>query len=105
MTDLTEQWKKGELPVGWYYVKVITEFEYPDDIAFYIGGYFELYSDEDIEQVLAPVPSYKEYTKLKELLKEANKFLKDYGFTFDGKDCAEAFKVHTKTNQVLGEDK
>lgn len=44
-----------------------------------------------------------ENTKLKELLKKANKFLKDYGFTFDGKDCAEAFKVHTKINQVLGE--
>ena len=39
--------------------------------------------------------------QLKELLKKANKFLKDYGFTFDGKDCAEAFKVHTKINEVL----
>lgn len=66
MTDLTEQWLKGELPDGWYYVKVITEFEYPDDIAFYTGEYFELYSDEDIEQVLTPLPSYEEYQQLKE---------------------------------------
>lgn len=45
--------------------------------------------------------SEQENQQLKELLKAANKFLKDYGFSFDGKDCAEAFKVHTKINEVL----
>lgn len=82
MNDLTEQWKKGELKQGWYYVKVIPDFEYSDDIAFYTGGYFELYSDDDIEQVLSPMPSYDEWkikleenTKLKELLKECRKWV------------------------------
>ena len=71
--QLTEQWKKGELPSGWYYVKIIPDFEYPDDIAFYTGGYFELYSDEDIEQVLAPLPSYEEWDKLNNACHELEK--------------------------------
>lgn len=45
--------------------------------------------------------TYFENKQLKELLKAANKFLKDYGLSFDGKDCAEAFKVHAKINEVL----
>lgn len=80
MTNLTEQWKKGELPEGWYYVKVIPDFEYPNDIAFYTGGYFELYSDEDIEQVLSPLPSYQEYLESEShcaVYSEVNKSLKE----------------------------
>ena len=116
--DLTEQWKKGELPEGHYYIKTRSET--------IIDEYIQWYKDHgipseksfayfNVQQVLAPVPSYEEWKKayecvvseneeittLKELLKKANKFLKDYGFTFDGKDCAEAFKVHTKINEVL----
>lgn len=91
MTNLTEQWKKGELPLGHYYVvcskndtveilqnrvqivscnKVGITYDFPD--------YWE------VKQVLAEVPSYElwkavheqwevlleENTKLKELLKE-----------------------------------
>lgn len=92
-----------------------------------VNGVKELVMPE-LDEVLAPVPSYEEWeqlqnwadftndyhelrekleiadyknAELKELLKEANKFLKDYGFSFDGKDCAEAFKVHAKINEVL----
>lgn len=76
MTDLTELWKKGELPDGWYWVKLIPDFEDSDDIAFYTGGYFELYSDEDIEQVLAPVPTFDEWQALIDLYKEADVIIK-----------------------------
>lgn len=78
MTDLTDKWKKGELPNGWYYVKVITEFEYPDDIAFYTGEYFELYSDEEIEQVLTPLPSYEEYLSLTYAKEEDEGIIAEY---------------------------
>lgn len=124
MTELTEQWKKGELPCGWYYVKVIPDFEYPNDIAFYTGGYFELYSDEDIEQVLATLPSYEEYleseshcavySEVNESLKEENQQLKELlkeWVQFETEENPNDFTVISermseltnKTNQVLGE--
>ena len=34
MTDLTEQWKKGELPSGYYYI-VVKQAEFPNRIDFY----------------------------------------------------------------------
>ena len=56
----------------------------------------------DIEELKGQIEQLKEEKQqLKELLKAANKFLKDYGFSFDGKDCAKAFKVHTEINEVL----
>lgn len=74
MTNLTEQWKKGELPLGHYYVvcskndtveilqnrvqilscsKVGITYDFPD--------YWE------VKQVLAEVPSYDEWFKIKNL--------------------------------------
>lgn len=88
--NLTEQWKKGELPEGWYYVK-------DEDGQIIIAEYYAYCIDKETneaeydwsccsepEQVLAEVPSYdlwkavheqwkvllEENTKLKELLKE-----------------------------------
>ena len=73
MTNLTEQWKKGELPEGWYYCYV-NEEEYKK--LYYDGDCFELedpetknyyfFSLKDIEmiEVLAEVPDYEEYQKL-----------------------------------------
>lgn len=54
--DLTEQWKKGELEQGHYYLK--------DDEYIFIdhfnGVSFEETCDFEIKEVLAPVPSYEE---------------------------------------------
>ena len=90
MTDLTKQWKKGELPEGWYWVKKKTCEEYIDKVYFwydtFIDGDVPLDNDKVIE-VLARVPSYDEWkasyncmlenevlrlknAQLKELLKE-----------------------------------
>lgn len=117
MTNLTEKWKKGELPRGQYYVKVIPDFEYSYDIAFYTGESFELYSDKDIEQVLAPVPSYEQWqdklnenNKLKELLKDCREWFDWYHIdTGAGKEYIESWhkkgrEIHQKINQVLGEE-
>ena len=78
--ELTEQWKKGELPEGWYWVRIktwceyITMLYYTSDI--FLDGDVPVDNDKIIE-VLAPVPSYDEWqakleenTQLKELLKE-----------------------------------
>ena len=79
MTDLTEQWKKGELPSGWYYVKCLCENE--DRIDYYNAS-FGCWTSNDkyIKQVLAPVPSYNEWqAKLEEnaqLKKQINHLLR-----------------------------
>lgn len=62
MTDLTEKWKKGELPNGLYYVEniygTITTSEYFGESKFFVIG------DDNVKKVLAPVPSYSEHIKL-----------------------------------------
>lgn len=54
--SLTEQWREGKLPDGYYYVngKWINYYSKDD-------GYF---NDGGVEEVLAPVPSYEEYNEL-----------------------------------------
>ena len=59
---LTEQWRKGELPEGFYYVDDGAEVT----IDYYLCDYWERHFDSDVHQVLAPVPSYEECQKLKE---------------------------------------
>lgn len=70
-TTLTEQWKKGELESGWYYVNfysvgaVMQEY-LPEHNGF---GYDE---KNLIQEVLAPVPSYEEWQQLHKFLEEFN---------------------------------
>jgi hypothetical protein len=83
MTDLTEQWKKGELPEGHYYIKTHNETN--------IDEYIQWYKDHgipseksfayfNVQQVLAEVPSYDEWkAKLEEnarLKEQINHLLK-----------------------------
>lgn len=71
--DLTEQWKKGELPSGYYYVKNEFGNIFPSDYSedydcindTVIKDFFTEVSE--IKQVLAPVPSYDEWFKIKNL--------------------------------------
>ena len=61
---LTEKWDKGELPEGDYYIKRRNgDFLY-DNID--TSGVWRNSIDEDILEVLAPVPSYEEWKELKE---------------------------------------
>lgn len=62
---LTEQWKKGELPSGWYYTKL---WKGCNVIDYFIGNQFLRYDDSDIVEVLAPVPSYDEWKAAQEQL-------------------------------------
>lgn len=78
---LTEQWKKGELPYGRYYVELayngnnIIMAEYWWDKALTLDDHE--YSREEVKRILAKVPSYDEYQQLKELLKEYKKQLSE----------------------------
>ena len=62
---LTEQWKKGELKAGWYYVLLFSNEEY---ITFIDGNWVvdDRLIGADIKEVLAPVPSYEEWQELQE---------------------------------------
>jgi hypothetical protein len=70
--QLTEQWKKGELPDGEYWCLSIC---YDIDKLYCYQNSFWKYKTEDdyyglpveIKQVLAPVPSYDEWFKIKNL--------------------------------------
>ena len=88
MTDLTQDWKDGKLPAGWYYIK-ISDIVFID---FFEGKVWKNKKDEYIDEVLAPVPSYDELkesyncmlenevlrlknAQLKELLKECFEYI------------------------------
>ena len=84
MTDLTEQWKKGELPSGWYWVEGCRDKE----IYAYTSEYLNhMYRPKNSDRIIEQVPSYEEWktsyncmlenevlrlknAQLKELLKE-----------------------------------
>lgn len=96
MTNLTELWKKGELPEGWYYVKG----NRAEGIYAYTAEYLNnMYRPKNSERIIEQVPSYDEWDKLnnacheleketaclavdivnlKELLKEVNDYLPEF---------------------------
>lgn len=83
--QLTEQWKKGELPKGWYYTKKHNDIIEPA----YCGEWicrsgnkrmgFDF--DEDIVEVLAPVPSYDEWKASYNCMAENEKLKKMATYT------------------------
>lgn len=76
--SLTEQWKKGELKVEEEYWVILTDELYlrsPEPVrAFYSCEYeFEGYLDNDIKEVLSPVPSYCDCLINEALIKDLSK--------------------------------
>jgi hypothetical protein len=68
MTNLTEQWKKGELPSGWYYTKL---WKGCNVIDYFIGNHFLRYDDSDIVEVIVPVPTFDELQNMNEAVNQA----------------------------------
>ena len=62
MTDLTELWNKGKLPEGDYYIKRRNGLSPYDNID--SRGVWRNSIDEDIVEVLAPLPDYEEWQRL-----------------------------------------
>ena len=91
MTDLTEQWKKGELPSGWYYTKLWKGCNIIDK---FIGNQFLRYDDSDIVEVIAPVPSYEEWQRV---LHYAGKYECEYT------SCVMDYENLKEENQQLKE--
>lgn len=129
-TNLTEQWKKGELPYGRYYVELayngnnIIMAEYWWDKALMLDDHE--YSREEVKRILAPVPSYHEYLEseshcaiysdVNKSLKEENQQLKELlrechsGFRklpiynlVDEDEAREVNKLLNKIDNAIGE--
>lgn len=103
MTDLTEKWKKGELPSGWYYT-LVNGGSYEDYTS---TQFYNEYTNEFdkhpliTKQVLAKVPSYEEYTKLKEELKDYEYQHKQDGICYNDIFCK--LELARKENRQLKE--
>ena len=110
MTDLTDKWKKGEMPEGWYYI----EGNRVEGIYAYTAEYLNnMYRPRNGERIIDQMPSYKEWqakleenTKLKNLLKECQGSIA----TLLSKKITEVNGIKqkellAKINQALGEDK
>ena len=109
---LTEQWKKGELPEGWYYVKDIHNEERLDRY-FKETDNFEYLEDWEVDEVLDEVPSYEQWQakleenkQTKELLRKAKGIITAYRIsgnqsTYSNDDMKECV---AQIDQVLGEE-
>ena len=111
--QLTEQWKKGELPNGWYWVKGIKS----EGIYAYTAEYLNnMYRPINGEIIIEQVPSYEEWqasetsiaynelleenTKLKELLKECIPALVRFVSYDDSEENARILLMN-EINEVL----
>ena len=120
--QLTEQWKKGELPYGRYYVELayngnsIIMAEYWWDKTLTLDDH--KYSREEVKRILAPVPSYDEWqssyncmlenevlrlknAQLKELLKDCKEVIKNVNTYYGNYDSTNGYLVINKIDEVL----
>ena len=106
--QLTEQWKKGELPYGRYYVELayngnsIIMAEYWWDKTLTLDDH--KYSREEVKRILAPVPSYEEW----QASEKYNKHLEEVIKTYERKDkqateTSIAYNELAKENEELKE--
>ena len=112
--QLTEQWKKGELPNGWYWVKGIKS----EGIYAYTAEYLNnMYRPRNGEIIIEQVPSYEEWqasyncmlenevlrlknAQLKELLKECRPALVRFVPYDDSEENARILLMN-EINEVL----
>jgi hypothetical protein len=92
--DLTEQWEKGELEKGYYYVKGIKKY---DGINVYWIGY-PIHESERrwIEEILAPVPSYEEWRDIEDDLATCDKDLNNV--------CEQKEELYEENQQLKKEN-
>ena len=119
MSDLTDKWKNKELSHGAFYVRLFTGAVVVD--VFDANPLrFVLYED-DIVEVLAPVPSYKELQALKEKNARQKELIKTLGSDIDEldtkkmvliievnnlkcllKECRTALETYAKEDETCG---
>lgn len=97
MTDLTEQWNKGKLPEGDYYIKRRNGDLPYDNID--SKGVWRNSIDEDIVEVLAPVPTFEEW----QASEKYNKHLEEKIKIYERKD-KQATETSIAYNELLEEN-
>lgn len=96
MTDLTDKWKKGELPCGWYWV----ESSIAEGIYAYTSEYLNnMYRPRNGEKVLVPVPSYDEWQASENYID----YLKQCISVYESKD-KQATETSIAYNELLEEN-
>ena len=114
--QLTEQWKQGELPEGWYYVKGSKS----EGIYAYTAEYLNnMYRPRNGEIIIEQVPSYEEWqasyncmlenevlrlknAQLKELLKECIPYFNELvEKRLKLEYIPQVYELLTKINEVL----
>ena len=93
--QLTEQWKQGKLPAGWYYIK-IADIVFID---FFEGKVWKNKKDEYIDEVLAPVPTFEEW----QASEKYNKHLEEVIKVYERKD-KQATETSIAYNELLEEN-
>ena len=119
---LTEQWKQGELPNGYYWIRlswggmVIMAYHTAFDGLFELDDHY--YDSDEISEVLAPVPTFEEWqasyncmlenevlrlknAQLKELLKECKEVIKNVDTYYGNYDATNGYLVINKIDEVL----
>lgn len=105
MTDLTEQWKKGELPSGYYYVKNEFGNIFPTDYSEEYDSINDVVVKDfwtevsDIVEVLALVPSYEEWQASENYID----YLKQCISVYESKD-KQATETSIAYNELLEEN-
>ena len=94
--QLTEQWKKGELPEGWYYVKG----NRAEGIYAYTAEYLNnMYRPRNGEIIIEQVPSYEEW----QASEKYNKHLEEKIKIYERKD-KQATETSIAYNELLEEN-
>ena len=94
--QLTEQWRKGELPNGWYWVKGIIA----EGIYAYTAEYLNnMYRPRNGEIIIEQVPSYEEW----QASEKYNKHLEEVIKTYERKD-KQATETSIAYNELLEEN-
>lgn len=104
MIDLTEQWVKGKLSDGFYWVKHnskgIIPVAYSKQHGFIDGNY--IYEETDIKQVVEKMPSYDEDIARKECLKMVwHASVKEAKLTALLEECAEWLTYIDRDNGLI----
>lgn len=94
--QLTEQWKKGELPCGWYWV----ESSRAEGIYVYTAEYLNnMYRPINGERIIAPVPTFDEW----QASEKYNKHLEEVIKVYERKD-KQATETSIAYNELLEEN-
>ena len=75
MTDLTEQWKRGELPEGEKYIQLMDDRIFT---AYFNGKEFREVYNSDIKEILAEVPIFDELRANQKWIKSLEEKIKIY---------------------------